>query len=107
MATRNFYVTISRIFGPYQRSLKYALIAVWLGGFALLGVISQLDNKTAFVVLGKLWFSTCAVLGVAYGCTHWFNPRRDPLHSSPGESWAVAVVNLTLVFAVWVWFWED
>jgi hypothetical protein len=88
--------------------LKHALIAVWLGGFAILGIVGVVLNaKAAFVVLGKLWFTSCMLLGIAYGCTHWFNPDRDPLHSSAAESWTVIVINTTVMLTAWMWFWED
>jgi len=108
MPTRNFYVRVSRTFGQHQRLLKHALIAVWLGGFAILGTLAVVVKaKSAFVVLGKVWFTSCVLLGILYGCTHWFNPERDPLDSSAAESWTVIVINVTVMLTVWMWFWKD
>ena len=108
MPTRNFYVAVSKKLGPHQIRLKWVLAAIWLGGFALLGVIAALlQAPAAFVLLGKLWFTLCMVLGIAYLCTHMFNPQRDPLDRSPTESWTVIVFNIAVLLTAWVWFWRD
>lgn len=108
MPTRNFYAGVSRTFGPHQRSLKFALLAVWLGGFALLAAVALLlKAESALLVLGKLWFTSCVLLGIVYGCTHWFSPERDPLDSSPTESWSAIVINLGVLLTAWVWIWVD
>ena len=108
MPTRNFYVAVSRRLGPYQRSLKYTLLVTWLGGFAVLGVIAVvLKAPVAFALLGKLWFTLCMLLGIAYLCVHMFSPERDPLDTSPAESWAAIVFNVAVLLTAWVWFWKD
>ena len=108
MPTRNFYVGVSKRFGPHQRLLKHVLLATWLGGFALLGVVAlALKAEFTFVVLGKLWFTLCVLIGIVYASTHWFNPERDPMDSSPTESWTATVINLTCALTVWVWFWQE
>ena len=108
MPTRNFYVGLSRRFAPHQGLLKRALLVTWLGGFALLGVIILVFNsETAFLVLGKTWFTLCILLGIVYASTHWFNPRRDPLDSSPAESWTAVVINIVCALTVWIWFWRE
>ena len=83
-------------------------MAVWLGGFAILGVVGVLlEAKSVFVGLGKVWFTSCVLLGVLYGCTHWFNRQGDPLNNSAAESWTAIVINVTVLLTVWMWFWKE
>lgn len=108
MPTRNFYVGLSKRFGPHQRLLRHVLLGTWLGGFAVLAVIAlTLNSESALVVLGKVWFTLCVFVGIAYASTHWFNPDRDPMDSSPTESWTAIVINIACVLTVWVWFWRE
>ena len=108
MPTRNFYRGVSRTFVPYQDRLKIVLVSVWLGGFALVGIVATVLKMPALSgVLMKTWFTLCVLLGVIYLCTHEFNPTRGPLDGSLEESWIVTVINLTAVLTAWMWFWED
>jgi hypothetical protein len=108
MPTRGFYRTVSRTFVPYQGTLKIVLFSVWLGGFALVGVVATVLKMPALSgVLGRLWFTLCVLLGIIYLCTHWFNPTRDPLDASLEESWSVIFINLSVLLTAWMWFWED
>ena len=106
--TRNFYVRVSRTFAPYQDRLRVVLAAIWLGGFALLGVVMMVFKApAAFVLLGKAWITSCVVIGIIHLCTHSFNPNRDPVDSSREEGWDVVMINITVVFTVWMWFWKE
>lgn len=107
MPTRNIYLKISRILQPYQSYLGKILFWFWLGGFFIIFLISkQLENESFLNYSSKIWFTTCAILGLAYGITHWFNPERDPIDKSLLESWNVIFINVAIVVAFWVWSFE-
>lgn len=104
MPTRNFYLKVCRKFAPYQRLLKITLATIWLGGFTLYSILARvLDAPVTVMIIGKIWFTLCVLLGVIYTCTHWFNPDRDHIDCSPVESWNVLVINVVLLVVIFTW----
>ena len=91
-----------------QNVLKYLGLAVWIGGFLLVGILAKVTGKPEAIigVGGRVWFSACAVLSVLYLATQWFNPQRDLADRSSNESWLVLLLNGMLVMACFVWFME-
>jgi hypothetical protein len=109
MATRNLYVKLSKIFQGKEILLKNSLFVIWLGGLLLIILLSKLTGNPQLIVGvgGRIWFSTCILIGVIYMAVASFNPDRDPVDKSPKESWAVIVLNSAIIMAVYVWFMND
>ena len=109
MPTRNIYVKLSKSLQGKEDNLKKLLISVWLGGFILIVLLAKLLGNPEFVVGfgGRLWFSVCVLLGVAYMAVNEFNSERDPVDITSRESWTVIVLNVALALAIYVWFMED
>ncbi len=109
MATRNIYLKLSRAFQGKRVLLKLLLFTVWLGGFLLILLLSAVIGSAELIVNtgGKIWFSTCALLGVTFMAVDAFNPERDPIDKSPNESWLVIVLNCIVIMAIYVWFIGD
>jgi len=109
MPTRNIYVKLSKSLQGKETFLKRLLFSIWLGGFILLVLVAKLFGNPALIVSigGRIWFSVCVLLGVSYMAVSIFNPDRDPVDKSSRESWAVIVLNLAVLIAVYVWFMGD
>ncbi len=108
MATRNIYVILSKSLQGKESILKKLLISIWLGGFILIIIFSKLIGNPELIVGvgGRLWFTACVVIGVLYMTVTGFNPGRDPADKLAKESWAVFILNIAIVMAVYVWFME-
>lgn len=108
MATRRFYIAISRRLEGQRELLRRLVFGVMVGGFALLAAASLLMSQPHLVVSlgGRLWFSAVCVLGVLWLATGLFNPHRDHLNGSIQESWAAFTLNAMLVAAIAAWFME-
>jgi len=108
MPTRNIYVKLSKSLQGKESALKKILVSIWLGGFILMVLLAKIIGNPEIVVGigGRLWFSTCVVVGVCFMAVTTFNPERDPIDKKPIESWAVVILNIALIMAVYVWFME-
>ena len=106
MATRNFYIGLSRRFAAHHDALKLTLFGFMFAAFALILAVHLIFNLPGSVLgyAGRLWFSATAILGVLWLATGLFNPERDPLLSSLQESWATVILNGFLIMAAIVWF---
>lgn len=109
MATRNIYVKLSKALQGKEPILKYLLISIWLGGFVIIFLLTKLiENPELVVGIGlRLWFTACIVIGVLYMVVTNFNPERDSVDRTPKESWAVIILNIAIVMAIYIWFMED
>ena len=106
--TRNFYVGVARRFGERQGLLKSAAFGFVIGGFAVLLLLNFITRRPDIIVGlgGRIWFSVSAALGVLWLSSEWFNPERDPMDRTMGESWMVFILNCMLVAGLAAWFLE-
>ena len=106
MATRNIYTKLAKLLHGKERFLKISLTIVWLGGFILIAILSQIKLTSGFVVdaVARFWFPSCIFMGVILMAVTYFNPDRDPVDISVSESWTVFMLNVAIIMAVWVWF---
>ena len=108
MATRRFYIALSRRLGEHYARLRRVLFGVMVGGFALLAIVSQVVPSPGRIVGigGRLWFSGTLALGVMWLATTWFYPQRDYRSGSLEVSGAAFLLNAMLVAAAAAWFME-
>ena len=107
MPTRNIYISVSKRFRESESTLKNTLIAVGVGGFVLILILSRLFDPQIIVGLGgKIWFSLTVIVAVIYMSVCWFNPERDKNDFTSKESMCVLMLNIWILAAIWFWFVE-
>ncbi len=106
MATRNIYIKLSTLLRGKEGSLKILLITIWLGGFVLIAILSQIKSTSGSIVdtVARFWFPACVFIGVILMAVTNFNPDRDSNDPSINESWTVFMLNIAIIGAIWVWF---
>ena len=106
MPTRNIYVKIAKHLQGKEGFIKKSLISIWLGGFILMAILSQIHSTSGVIldVVAKLVLTGCILLGVILFAIQTFNPERDPNDISPNESWIVFNLNIAIIFIIWFLF---
>lgn len=108
--TRRFYIKLSKVLWPHQNALKWTLLGIFSLGFGALLVFAALaehPSPTAISVVGRLWFSGCAIIGICYFVCGSFHPDEDPKMLSTRKDGIVIGINLALIVALWTWTWSE